>query len=243
VCRAAYWLGTLALVGCGAEVSPVAYSDPVPAGEVPPCIAQAPSRLEGYTHVALYRFEEDRGRALVDTTRTGQGTLHGGLRTEGQCGQAVTFEAEDAHLELSAVGPVFGGGIAVGIWVRPSSTEAGEAHLVGDGGGGVATFQLVLVQGIPTFRISTRGGWRDLLRAAEPLEPNEWHYLQATYDLEAGSLFIDGSEAAQATIAYPMEGSYNTIYAGAIRSTTPCCSFAHRFRGNLDEIAIYRAGR
>lgn len=218
------------------------FSDPIPVGEVPPCIEDAPPLLEGYTYHALYRFEEERGPALVDTIGVGQGTMQGASRSDGQCGRGVSL-TEGAHLELSNLGPVFQNGIAIGLWVRPSSLVEGEAHLVGDGGGGVTSFQLVLEDGVPVFRLADSNyQWRDLMRANDALELGAWQYVQAAYNLDAGSLYVDGREVATTSLVYSIEGSYNTLAVGAITDTDgECCMLEHGFLGDLDEIAIYAA--
>ena len=37
-----------------------------------------------------------------------------------------------------------------------------------------------------------------------------------------------------------LEGSYNTIYVGAILDIDPCCSLVSQLIGDIDEIAIWR---
>src|SRR5690349_4574176 len=130
------------------------FSDPIPVGEVPPCNEEAPPLLEGYTYHALYRFEEPRGATLEDTIGIGQGTVQGASRGEGECGRGVSFSGDGAHLELSDLGDVFRDGIAVGLWVRPSSLVPGQAHLVGDGPWGITSFQLFLDAGVPVLRLA-----------------------------------------------------------------------------------------
>jgi hypothetical protein len=153
----------------------------------------------------------------------------------------VRFEADQAHLELSPVGEVFEYGIAVGLWVRPAALVEGEVHLVGDGGGGITSFQLVLEDGVPVFRLADANNqWNDLLRATDALEHDDRHYVQVVYDVGAGSMFIDGDEVATTRLVYPIQGSHNIVYVGARTSfDDPDYALGYGFVGDLDEIAIY----
>jgi len=218
------------------------FSDPIPVGEVPPGIEEAPPLLEGHTYHALYRFEEPRGATLVDTLGIGQGTIQGASRGEGECGRGVSFNTDGAHLELSDLGDVFQDGIAVGLWVRPTSQVSGEAHLVGDGPWGVTSFQLFLDDGVPVLRLADdNAGWNDLLRASDPLELDVWQYVQIAYDLDTAQLFVDGREVATSSLIYSIPGSYNLLYVGATAALEPGQPFERSFVGDLDEIAIYAA--
>lgn len=220
------------------------FSDPIPVGEVPTCNEEAPPLLEGYTYHALYRFEEPRGATLEDTIGIGQGTIQGASRSEGECGRGVSFSADGAHLELTDLGDVFQDGIAVGLWVRPTSLVSGEAHLVGDGPWGVTSFQLFLDDGVPVLRIADSNyAWHDLLRASDPLELDAWQYIQVAYNSDTAELFIDGREIATSNLVYTIQGSYNLLYVGATATIDldPCCPYERSFVGDLDEIAIYAA--
>lgn len=218
------------------------FSEPIPVGEVPPCNEEAPPLLEGYTYHALYRFEEPRGATLVDTIGVGQGTMQGASRGEGECGRGASFSGDGAHLELSDLGDVFQDGIAVGLWVRPTSVVSGEAHLVGDGPLGVTSFQLFLDDGVPVLRLADANyQWHDLLRASDPLEVDVWQYVQVAYNLDSAQLFVDGREVSTSNLIYTIQGSYNLLFIGATAAIDPCCPFERSFVGDLDEIAIYAA--
>jgi hypothetical protein len=215
-----------------------------------PCAADALSAFPGYTNVALYHFEETRGAQLRDSSglvATGDpalqaglgGTMVGARRGEGHCGRGLSLDGS-AHAELWPVGPQFDDGIAVGVWVRPTSIGAAEAHLVGDGGLGVSSFQLVLDAGYPVFRLSdAEGVWHELLRSSRPLVAGVWQFVSVSYEPGLGSLSVDGNEADTTDIVLPIAGSYNIIGVGGIINASPCCDYHHEFDGDLDEVAIF----
>jgi hypothetical protein len=215
-----------------------------------PCAAEALAAFPGYTNVALYHFEETRGAQLRDSSGLVPsadpvlgvglgGTVVGARRGEGHCGRGLSLAA-NAHAELSPVGTVFDAGVAVGVWVRPSSIGAAEAHLVGDGGLGLASFQLVLDAGHPVFLLSDRGGaMSELLRSSTPLVAGIWQYVSVSYEPGLGSLSVDGNEVATTDIIWPIAGSYNVIAVGGIINASPCCDYHHQFDGDIDEVAIF----
>jgi hypothetical protein len=130
--------------------------------------------------------------------------------------------------------------LALSVWLRPASIGDGEAHIVGDGGGGLTSFQLVLDSGVPVFRHSNPlGEWDELMRASAPLLPGTWQHLVVSYEPGAGQLTVDGSVLASTDLVHPIPGSYNTVAAGAITKLDPCCSYYHQYRGDFDELAIF----
>jgi hypothetical protein len=149
---------------------------------------------------------------------------------------------DEAHLDLPALGDALRGGVAVGAWLRPASISEGEAHVVGDGGGGVASFQVVLDGGYPVFRLSseTTGTWTEILRATTPLEPNVWQYLQLAYDGSSSRFFLDGAEIGSGDIIYAVPGSYNPIAVGAVVDVmSQTFSYHHQYLGDLDELVLF----
>ena len=232
-------------VGGGTQSPDPAQSSP----SLPACAGEALD-MPGYTNLALYHFEETQGAQLFDSSdlpagsdsfRQQGGTLLEGRRTEGHCGRGLTFDSDGAHLEFGAMGgSSFDNGIAVSVWLRPASISPGEAHIVGDGAGGISSFQLVLDSGYPVFRLSNPlGEWDELLRASAPLVPGAWQHLTLTYEPGAGKLAVDGQALATTDTFHPIEGSYNIVAAGAITNLNPCCSYYHQYLGDLDELAVF----
>jgi hypothetical protein len=203
--------------------------------------------------VALYHLQESGGAAVLDSSGNaydgGQslnmepgGTINGGGRIDGACGRGVTLDGADSNLTLSPVGDVFGGGIAVELWLRPSSISTGEAHLIGDGGGGLASFQLVLVTGVPVFRVSGEySGWSDLVRSTVAVQSGQWQHLRAVYDAFSGDagMYVNGTELANANRILTVPVSLNRIYVGAVVSVATCCPIINEFVGDLDELAVW----
>jgi hypothetical protein len=199
----------------------------------------------GFQPVALYRLDESGGAAVVDSSGHGAGgTIFNGIRGPGACGRGVTLDDPEARLELPAIGDIFAGGIAVELWLRPTSIQRGRVHLIGDGGGGLASFQLTLEDGFPAFRFedSTTGNWRELLRSPVSVRAGAWQHVRAVYDGDTGNgkLFIDGIEVSRTNRIVQVQGSYNRIYVGAVLSIDPCCSLTNQLAGDIDEIAIWR---
>jgi hypothetical protein len=128
----------------------------------------------------------------------------------------------------------------VSVWIRPASISNGEAHIVGDGGGGLASFQLILDSGYPVFRLSNPNGqWDELMRASAPVVAGAWQHVALTYEPGSGSIAVDGQVLATTDLFHPIQGSYNTIAAGAITNVFPCCSYYHQYLGDLDELALF----
>jgi hypothetical protein len=198
----------------------------------------------GYQPVALYHLEEGGGAGVLDSSGYGSGVIVDATRGTGACGRGVTLDGPDAHLELSAVGDVFAKGIAVELWIRPASIQPGEVHLIGDGGGGLASVQLTLEDGFPVFRLadSATGGWHELLRSPVPVRASAWQHVRAVYDgyTGDGQLLINGIGVIAANRIMQVAGSYNTIYAGAILGTSFCCAITNQFTGDIDELGIWQ---
>ncbi len=209
--------------------------------------------LSGWTALALYHLDESGGAQVLDSSGNTYdggkglnmapgGTINGGGRVDGACGRGVTLDGADSNLTLSPVGDGFGGGIAVELWLRPTSISTGEAHLIGDGGGGLASFQLVLVAGMPVFRVSGEySGWFDLVRSTVAVQVGQWQHLRAVYDAFSGDsrIFIDGTEVARANRILTVPSSMNRIYVGAVISIATCCPLINEFVGDLDELVVW----
>lgn len=222
----------------------------------PPSVCDLEPELEAeYRLVSRYLLDEESGAELVnevdlpppDPHLGASPTAHAVQRIDGICGRAIHFGAEGARLDLSPVGDVFSAGIALDVWVRPDilKLEPPELddkhepipyvqHLIGDGNQGLASFQLLLVDGVPRFQVSDNG-WRELLSGDAPLRVGEWQHLRVTYDSNAGALEVDGTNVDSVRITLPVEPSYNLIFAGAASDET---GFIHSFTGDIDAISI-----
>lgn len=220
--------------GVGAEA-------PASPGDGCPLTIAAPL---GFSPVAVYHLDEASGPQVVESTgHGGSGTIVNGMRGPGACGMGVTLDGAGGRIELPPVGQVLANGVAAELWLRPTSIQAGEAHLVGDGGGGLASFQLVLEDGVPVFRLSDRnsGEWREILRSSRPLRAGVWQHVRAAYEVDVGrgQLLVDGVEVARTTRILPVEPSFNTLYVGAIMESSPCCSIGRQLLADLDEIVVW----
>jgi len=196
--------------------------------------------MPGYASTAMYHFEETQGATLLDAATSGRGgTLEGGRRSEGYCGRALRFDVAGAHAYLAAMGSLFGNGLAVSVWLRPASIDAGLAHIVGDGGGGLSSFQLVLEGGVPSLHLSDDfGQWHEMLRSDAPLVAGIWQHIVVRYEPGASSgLFVDGTEGATTDVVRSVPGSYNRLVVGALNDLDT--GFYHQYLGDLDELAIF----
>lgn len=206
------------------------------------CTAVGPS-FHDYTLVASYPFEEPSGADVLDSGKHfAAGVIDGGRRSEGACGRGLTLDGNDSRVELQPMGEVFAEGIGVNLWVRPNVVQDGTVHLLGDGGGGLASFQLVLDDSFLVFRLSDSdtGQWHELLRSPYPLPAGAWHEVGATYDGNLGRLMIDREVVDENERIMPIEGSYNIVYVGAVMDISDCCSIVNELVGDVDEITIWR---
>jgi hypothetical protein len=204
-----------------------------------------------YRLLGLYHFEEASGAHAEDSAGVITevdphfgielgGTLHGATRSAGACGRGLALDGEDTNVVLNPVGDVFQRGIAAELWFRAAERQEGEAHLLGDGGGGLASFQLVLVDGFPVFRlVDQNNGFRDVATSGVAIEPGEWHHLRGRYDGDKAELLLDGVLVGGSSRIFPVEGSHNIITVGARDDLSPCCSTAYEFIGDVDEVAIW----
>lgn len=226
----------LADAGAGSEA---------PASAGARCLLTVTAAPIGFSPVVVYQLDEASGPQVVESTGQGaSGTIVNGMRGPGACGPGVTLDGAGGRIELRPVGDVFANGVAAELWLRPTSLQPGEVHLLGDGGGGLASFQLVLVEGIPVFRLMDRasGEWRDIIRSPQPVRAGIWQHLRAVYEVDAGrgQLFVDSVEVGRTTRILPVEPSFNTLYVGAIMETSPCCSIGRQLLADVDEIVIWR---
>ncbi len=151
---------------------------------------------------------------------------HGALSFDGKDDYAVA--GNGAQLRI-------GGPLTISFWVRPDKV-AGNGYLISKYGWNV----YIASDRRPRFetRTAKNRAW-DTLPAATALKPNAWSFITAVFDDESKtlSIYLDGKLSAErartdggigATAAYPLQlGTYTA-------------SKTQHFRGQLDEIRIYR---
>jgi hypothetical protein len=187
------------------------YSDPGRAGvvaELKAELARLRRELDDRDQFAdeLGEGEKLRQVPLERVFASGEANLTGGVLVPGRKGKALRLERGGSPLQPAnpALNPA-GKPFAVGAWCRPESANGVLLSL----GGGSHGFSLYLQDGVPCVAVRTAGQLA-LVRAQQPLPPNEWHHVAALLTSRAElRLFVNGKPAGsvkcEGIIAKPAE--------------------------------------
>ena len=91
--------------------------------------------------VAAYSFDEGSGTVATDLSGNGHpGTIQNAVRTSGHSGGALSFNGNNAYVDLPALGTFYKTGFTMEAWVKKDTANKGDAAVVGtwtgSGGGG-----------------------------------------------------------------------------------------------------------
>lgn len=194
-----------------------------------------------------WRFAETTGHAFDSSGFGNHGTLAGSGVTRGvdspvnEGGFAYSFDGANGYVTMGDVAAFeYTGGFAVEYWIKTSHSGS-EQIIVGkmDGAGRgwrismLATGEIRFLVGttVPAFIISldTAGAYND----------DAWHYVAHIWDGSTGDVFTivdDAIEAQTTALAGTAATPAEPFVIGAYTS-----SFALKFTGSLDEVAVYPA--
>lgn len=123
-------------------------------------------------------------------------------------------------------------GRTVEAWIAPSTITG--SRYVFSRGSGTSGYHLYLSAGKPVFH----AGGRSVV-GSTPLVANQWHHVVGTLDGTTLSVYIDGRLDATNTLAAPQSTSTQNLYVGRASTTS---SSSYRYRGGIDEAAVYGRG-
>ncbi|MCX6047480.1 MAG: LamG domain-containing protein, partial [Chloroflexi bacterium] len=182
---------------------------------------------------ALYlHFEEAAGATtFVDSTSNGVTVTCANCPSAGgagQTGRAVTFDGANDALTISSLLNPEASKFTVATWFKVNALTAEQVILQQKDGTGTGRPWLVLTTSGQIA--SDLGGSR--LTSASALSTGQWHHAAFTYDGTTLTLYLDGSQTAQATRT--LEASDGELIVGANATRTQ-----NFLAGALDELVMY----
>jgi PKD repeat protein len=191
--------------------------------------------------VARWKLDEGAGTTASDCSGNGNdGVIHGAAWADGKIGKALSFDGQDDYVEVPDSDSLDVTHLTIVAWIYPRSYPPHLYHagIVGKGGYDMRTGYETLLsyafgQGgeAKTFELDTN--WDQM--NCGPIPANTWTHAAATYDGALGTLFVNGVQRNQESLAAIVPNS-SDLYIGV---RTPGNAFVAYFDGIIDEIRIY----
>lgn len=187
-----------------------------------------PSGLSVY-----YPFDENAGTAVWDASaNTNNATTTGTPTwTTGKVSNAITLNGSSQAI----IGPDvdISTAITVAIWVNPATSSQNAKVVSKHSSGTNAQALLQLINGAPTFGVTTSGSGNLTNSTSTALSTSTWHHVVGTYDGTNVKLYINGSlvdtDPATGTIA-------TNAFAWTIGKEATASSAY--FNGSVDEFKV-----
>jgi glucose/arabinose dehydrogenase/PKD repeat protein len=181
--------------------------------------------------VAAYGFEESDGNVVKDLSGNGNdGFIEGALWTPGRYGTALLFNGIDAWVTISNSSSLgLSNGMTLEAWVKPATVDSGWRDVIYKGE------DIYFLEGT-TSNGGFPGAGADLLGnvyASEPLTPNVWAHLCATYDGAVLRMYVDGVQVDSRSQTGLIPMSSSPLHLGGDEF------FGQFFDGILDEVRVY----
>lgn len=192
--------------------------------------------------VAWYRFDETGGTSAADASGNpagGAAALVGGATfVAGRAGNALRLDGTSGHAKLPSGLLANVGDFTVATWVNLAA--ATQWSRIFDFGSGTGSYMFLTPRssaGGIRFAITTGGaGAEQIINTSTPLATGAWKHVAVTVTGSTGILYVDGAEAARATITL-RPSSLGTTSANFIgRSQYTNDPFLN---GQIDQLRIY----
>lgn len=194
---------------------------------------------------AFWPFEGS-GDTIIDETGNGNDGAFtgGGTRTsDGRSGNAVSFNGQDACVDLGTI-DISGEGMSIVVWFYANSFQTPDARLISKATSSQPNDHWWMLSTIESggkmllrYRLKTEtGGTAELIADEGTLETNEWILGVVTYDGSTMSIYKDGLLVASA----PKTGALSTdANVTALLGCNPGADHTAAFDGSIDEVQIY----
>lgn len=154
---------------------------------------------------------------------------------KGVMGGALAFDGVDDHVALATSGPLgFTGAVTLTLWMQPAALLDREQFLVSHGSWQHRWKLSITPDEKLRWTINTSGGITDL-DAPEPVQPEAFRFVAATYDGAAMRLFVDGTLAATKAHTGLLGTTAHDLLVGQMLPGET----AYNFQGVLDEVRLY----
>jgi glucose/arabinose dehydrogenase/PKD repeat protein len=185
--------------------------------------------------VAAWSFNAGSGTTVVDVSGNGRtGTISGATwSTQGKYGNALSFDgvndwvtvADHNSLDLTT-------GMTLSAWVFPTTT-AGLRDILIKEGSNVDIYNLYARnwRGLPESNVFVGG--LNITAEGTALPANVWTHVAGTYDGSVLRLFVNGVQAASATISGTISVSTGPLRIGGNSM------WGEFFQGRIDDVRVY----
>ena len=183
--------------------------------------------------VVSYGFEEAAGSTAVDQFGGNDATIEGAHRVDdGRFGRALEFESnndivtapDDSSLHV-------GNQLTLEAWVKPTATTNWRTVIFKADGGLAYSLYANSPDDVPHAHVGNAG--EAGVNGREPLDPNHWTHLAATYDNHLMRLYVDGRLVGSKALTGDLSDGEGPLTIGANHV------WGEHFRGLIDEVRVY----
>jgi hypothetical protein len=206
-------------------------------GGTTPSVQGSTTVTGGASHpVASYGFEEAAGTVVTDQYGGNDGTVTGPARTNaGRFGRALEFEGDNDIVTVPDDSSLhLGTGMTLEAWVKPTATTNWRSVIFKEAAGGIAygLYSNGENDDVPSVHTGIQGDTS--ASGTEPVDPNAWTHLSATYDGNLLRMYVDGVlVGSKATSGEDLSAGAGPLTFGANNV------WGERFRGLIDEVRVY----
>lgn len=195
-------------------------------------------RTENFPALAFYRFDEEAGSKVFDSTANElDGTIVGASHVAGKVENALLFGSSGARVELPPQGEFGTGQISIEVWIRLSEIETNSTYqIIGDGYYGSKSYRFQIRNGKLEFLLY-QFPWQTVIMGNRTLSADQWYYVAVTFNGTKACTYINGAEDSYRSVSFAVPNSVNTLYVGAAVSTSDF-NWTNEFQGIIDELRI-----
>ncbi|MBN1602586.1 MAG: LamG domain-containing protein [Chitinispirillaceae bacterium] len=204
-------------------------------------------KMDQYT-LALYHLNEKNGTTLTDETGRWNGTLYGGVRVPGLCGNGLQFNSgEYATFDTIIPDAQPEGTVELSVMFDKDFDTAGAYSIFGNDG---SRIQVIYKNG-QLFFLKNHSNIHKYTNAGFTVVPGKWVTIAVTWGAKGMRIFIDKELVSANTDCTAYEVSPRTTLENIfyIGKKTWCCmdgigiSKALSFKGAIDEIRVSSIAR
>jgi hypothetical protein len=195
-----------------------------------PSAARLPAQM-----VASYGFDEPKGKAVRDSSGSGNdGTIDGATRTrQGRHGRALRFDGHDDDVAVPYSNSLtLTSGMTLEAWVRPASGRLGRRGAILRQRPPGAAYGLYVAKGLASARVRTVKGVVSVTGGR--LRANRWSHVAASYDGGVLRLYVNSVLRARRTVGNAIAPGEGRLSIGSGSGTQ------NWFKGRIDDVVVWR---